>query len=75
MSHAATLSHPPYRPGPLRRAWRRFWLARRVRWAQQDISAMTEQIARDMAQMEAHRYAIAVWRAEIAYHQEPQEGS
>ena len=73
---SAALASTAERPGPLRRAWRRFWLAQRVRWAEQDVERIEQQMTHDQQQLEVHAAAIAEWRAEIAFHQEPnREGS
>lgn len=65
----------PGRPSALTRWWRRAWLTYRVRCAMRDYQALMDQMDRDLAQVEAYSKQIAIWRAEIAYHQEPQEGS
>jgi hypothetical protein len=66
----------PARPTPLARFWRRVWLAYRVTQAEKDYRALAEQMQRDLLQLEVYSKQIAIWRAEIAYHQEPtKEGS
>ena len=69
----SALASPTPTAGPIRRAWRRFWLAQRVRWAEQDVERIEQQMTHDHRQLEVHAAAIAEWRAEIAFHQEPQE--
>lgn len=65
----------PARPTPLQRFWRRVWLSYRIRQAEKDHAGLCEQIQRDLAQAESITRQIAIWRAESAYHQEPQEGT